>query len=121
MGKGSGGDGSADARPVVSATEARGGGGEDGGRSDEAGPTSGPAEAKVTVAELARELEICYQVVAIPVDYPAEKEGEVSHAQTLRIMGESMEKVARLFTEVVEKLRGERLCPCSQALDGAVG
>jgi 5'-methylthioadenosine phosphorylase len=72
----------------------------------------------VPEAKLARELEICYQVAAIPVDYPAQKEGEVSHAQTLRIMAESTEKVVSLFKAAIGRLPEQRTCACSKALDG---
>ena len=75
----------------------------------------------VPEAKLARELEICYQVVAIPVDYPAQEGAEVSHAQTLKIMGESIDSVARLFVNVMDRLPEERICVCSRALDEASG
>ena len=75
----------------------------------------------VPEAKLARELEICYQVAAIPVDYPAEKEGEVSHAQTLKIMGRSTQDVARLIAKVIEQMPQQRDCVCSSALKGTEG
>lgn len=75
----------------------------------------------VPEAKLARELEICYQVVAVPVDNPAQRGGEPSHAQTLKIIGESTDRMARLFSEIIGRLPKERECPCSRALHGATG
>lgn len=66
---------------------------------------------------------MCYQVVAIPVDYPAKAEGDLSHENTVVIMEKAMDAIARLFETVVGKLAdcGERDCVCASALEGAEG
>lgn len=75
----------------------------------------------VPEAKLARELEMCYQVISIPVDYPGEKSGEVSHANTLKLMEESTERVARVIEGVVPRIPKNRGCECPKALERASG
>ena len=74
----------------------------------------------VPEAKLARELEMCYQVVAIPVDYPTTIGSDISHENTIVLMEKATDNIARLFESVAGTLSAERNCVCARALEGSL-
>lgn len=75
----------------------------------------------VPESKLCREREICYQVIAIPVDYPGGSGHAISHANTLEVMQSSLDRVADLIASAVLELPETRTCVCATALEGAQG
>ena len=75
-------------------------------------------------ATLARELELCYNAVALVTDYDAgivaqEKLKPVSMDEITKVFKENNEKAQKLVTELIKKMPIERKCECGKALEGA--
>ncbi len=71
-------------------------------------------------AKLARELEICYQLIALSTDYDAwrEKEETVTAEEVLKVLKENVEKAKKLIPTLLSFLVREkkRDCICSSSL-----
>lgn len=73
----------------------------------------------VPEAILAREREICLEILATVTDYDVWSEKPVSTDEILRTMKESEEKVKQIIKEVVNNVPLERKCICKDALKNA--
>jgi 5'-methylthioadenosine phosphorylase len=71
-------------------------------------------------AVLARELALCYTVVALVTDLDAgvESGGGVTQAEVFRVFRENTARMRDLLSDVVAGLPPERDCPCPDALTG---
>jgi 5'-methylthioadenosine phosphorylase len=71
-------------------------------------------------AVLARELALCYTVLALVTDTDAGvAEGEgVTQEEVFRVFGRAVTRLRDLVLAVIRDLPGERTCPCPHALDG---
>lgn len=71
-------------------------------------------------AVLARELALCYTAIALVTDTDAGVEaGEgVRHEEVLRVFGQNVQRLRGLLKDIIERLPGDRDCPCPHALDG---
>jgi 5'-methylthioadenosine phosphorylase len=75
-------------------------------------------------ATLARELELCYNAIALVTDYDVgivakEKLNPVSMDEIIKVFKENNEKAQRLVIELIKKIPIERKCECGQSLTGA--
>ncbi len=68
-------------------------------------------------AKLAREAEICYATIALATDYDCWHEEDVTVDQVLTVMASNIEKSKDAVKAVVTKIKEERDCPCSTALE----
>ena len=70
---------------------------------------------------LAREMGMCYQVVAMATDFDAwhETEETVNIEMVLKVMKENAENVTRLFLEVIQKVNHTE-CHCMEAIKNSV-
>jgi 5'-methylthioadenosine phosphorylase len=73
-------------------------------------------------AKLAREAEICYGVIALATDYDCwhESQDDVSIDAILAILRQNVEVAKSIIRNAVGSLRGERKCPCADALRYAI-
>jgi 5'-methylthioadenosine phosphorylase len=76
-------------------------------------------------AVLARELEMCYVNIALITDYDAGLDGvagirPVSVADVVRVLSDNKDRVRRLIERLLPRVRGERTCICSRALEHAI-
>jgi 5'-methylthioadenosine phosphorylase len=71
-------------------------------------------------AVLARELALCYTVIALVTDLDAGVEGDhgVTQEEVFRVFGENTERLREVLLDAVTALPAERPCPCPHALDG---
>lgn len=75
-------------------------------------------------AVLAKELELCYNSIALVTDYDAgivakEKIKPVTLDEVIKVSKENNEKALKLVTEVIKKMPEGRKCECGKALMGA--
>jgi 5'-methylthioadenosine phosphorylase len=75
-------------------------------------------------AVLARELELCYNAIALVTDYDAgvvskEKLKPVTMDEVAKVFKENNEKAKKLVTELIKRMPLERKCECGKALTGA--
>lgn len=73
-------------------------------------------------AKLAREAEICYGVIALATDYDCwhESQDDVSIDAILAILRQNVEVAKSIIRNAVGSMRGERKCPCADALRYAI-
>lgn len=73
-------------------------------------------------AKLAREAEICYGVIALATDYDCwhESQDDVSIDAILVILRQNVEMAKSIIRNAVGSMRGERKCPCADALRYAI-
>jgi len=73
-------------------------------------------------AKLAREAELCYGVIALATDYDCwhESQDDVSIDAILSIMQGNIQMSKSIVRNAVGALRGERKCPCADALRYAI-
>jgi 5'-methylthioadenosine phosphorylase len=70
----------------------------------------------VPECQLAKEKDICFVSLAMVTDYDVWKEQEVSIDEVLKVMGENIENVKKLITEIVTAIPGGRdNCECKNA------
>jgi 5'-methylthioadenosine phosphorylase len=74
---------------------------------------------------LAREQQICYANISLITDYDAGLESHpdikpVTLEEVVKVFNKNNEKVRELLFRSIEKIRGERKCPCSRALKDAI-
>jgi 5'-methylthioadenosine phosphorylase len=71
-------------------------------------------------AVLARELALCYTVLALVTDVDAGIDGgaAVTQAEVFRVFGENTARLRTLLLDLVEALPPDPDCPCGTALDG---
>ncbi|MBJ6723208.1 S-methyl-5'-thioadenosine phosphorylase [Geomesophilobacter sediminis] len=76
----------------------------------------------LTEAKLAREAEICYGVIALSTDYDCWHEGhdEVSVESVIAIIKSNVAMAKGIIRAAVQRIGGERTCPCASALQYAV-
>lgn len=76
----------------------------------------------LTEAKLAREAEICYGVIALSTDYDCWHEGhdEVSVEAVIAIIKANVAMAKGIIRKAVQRIGGERNCPCASALKYAV-
>lgn len=72
-------------------------------------------------AVLARELELCYSVIALVTDYDVgvvvkEKLPPVTTKEVLEVFKENNEKAQKLVKAIIQKLPEKRSCDCGEAL-----
>ncbi len=70
-------------------------------------------------AVLARELALCYTVIALVTDLDAGVEGDhgVTQEEVFRVFAENTERLRGLLFDVLAALPKDRDCPCVHALD----
>ena len=66
-------------------------------------------------AILARELGICYAVIATITDYDSWSEKTVSAKEVVKVMKENAAKTELILKSVFQRLPAERLCHCKEA------
>jgi 5'-methylthioadenosine phosphorylase len=73
-------------------------------------------------AKLAREAEICYGVIALATDYDCwhESHDDVSIDAILTILRQNVAMAKSIIGNAVGRMRGERKCPCADALRYAI-
>jgi len=73
-------------------------------------------------ARLAREAELCYALVCMVTDYDCwrSREEDVAIEAILENLSKNTENAGRLVNAVVQRLGGERTCPCPQACASAI-
>lgn len=70
---------------------------------------------------LARELELCYAVVAVVTNFAAGiSRARLTHTEVARLMKENLRRVQKLLLETIPKIPKKRSCTCGRALEGAV-
>jgi 5'-methylthioadenosine phosphorylase len=76
----------------------------------------------LTEAKLAREAEICYGVIALSTDYDCwhETHEDVSIEAVLAIIRNNVATAKNVIRQTVKNLKGERSCPCAEALKYAI-
>ena len=76
----------------------------------------------LTEAKLAREAEICYGVIALSTDYDCwhETHEDVSIEAVLAIIRNNVATAKNVIRQTVKDLKGERSCPCAEALKYAI-
>jgi 5'-methylthioadenosine phosphorylase len=69
-------------------------------------------------ASLAREIEMCFSVVAIATNYAAgvKEEKKLTTTEVLEVMARSTKKVKGILKEAFHLVREGRRCPCGEAL-----
>jgi 5'-methylthioadenosine phosphorylase len=70
-------------------------------------------------AILARELEICFAVLATVTDYDCWAETPVTFDEIRRVMAQNIDNKKRIIQETIKSLPSERKCECRDALKGA--
>ena len=73
----------------------------------------------VPEVNLARELEICYIVLAMATDYDVWQEHPVDIEEVIETMGKNADKIKNLLARAVPKIINQRNCPCKEALKSA--
>lgn len=73
----------------------------------------------VPEAVLAKEMEMCYVSLAMVTDFDVWQEKPVNAEEVARTMGENLEKIKKLLSTTLPKIREERSCFCKTALKGA--
>jgi len=68
---------------------------------------------------LARELEICYLNISLITDYDVWQDNPVSHEEVMQVFDRNLENIRSLLFNLIPKVRRERHCPCSSALQTA--
>lgn len=76
----------------------------------------------LTEAKLAREAEICYGVIALSTDYDCwhETHDEVSVEAVVAVIKQNVATAKSIIRHAVGRIKGERACPCREALKYAV-
>jgi len=71
-------------------------------------------------AVLARELALCYTVIALVTDLDAGVEGDhgVTQEEVFRVFGENTERLRGVLLDAVQALPEKPTCPCGDALAG---
>lgn len=67
-------------------------------------------------AVLARELEICYISLAMITDYGVYQKKPVVAEEVIKTMKENLEKIKKILSTAVPKIKKERKCSCKVAL-----
>jgi 5'-methylthioadenosine phosphorylase len=76
----------------------------------------------LTEAKLAREAEICYGVIALSTDFDCwhDSHEDVSIEAVLAIIRNNVTMAKNIIRQTVKRLKGERPCPCAEALKYAI-
>jgi 5'-methylthioadenosine phosphorylase len=69
---------------------------------------------------LARERGLCYGCLAMVTDYDVWAEHPVDAKEIVRVMNENVEKMGRVLSELLPRLREAPDCACARALDNAL-
>ncbi len=68
---------------------------------------------------LARELGMCYALIAMVTDYDVWAEKPVTAEEVMKVMAKNVENVKKLLYSVLQKVPEERKCGCEKVLENA--